>query len=79
MVKEYYYKNYEIHKSLAKNIKTVRVSKNVSISELSQMTGITKKYLEKIENAQAVGLSTRHLFKIAAALKVKPVEFVKDI
>ena len=60
-------------KTVGKRIKAERESKRISISELSQKTGIS----EKIEEGEAYGLSSTKFFKIAEALIVSPYKLVE--
>lgn len=54
-----------------KRIKKLREEKELTISELSQQTGIRKEYLKKIEEGTAYRvLLCKHLVKIANALDV---------
>jgi transcriptional regulator with XRE-family HTH domain len=56
-------------KQIAKNIKKIRLSKNLSQEKLAELSGLTKGYISKIEKSDtAPPLST--LSKIATALKV---------
>ncbi|MBD5401629.1 helix-turn-helix transcriptional regulator [bacterium] len=71
--------NYEILKKFGKNIQKIRTNKKISIKELSQMTEIREQYLKKIEKGTAIRVLTKHLFKIASALQVKPKELIKDL
>ena len=59
-------------KKIGKNIRKLRESENITISELSEKTGIRKIYLQKIENCVAYRVSIEHhLLKIADALKIR--------
>ena len=72
-------------KQIAKNIKKIRLSKNLSQEKLAELSGLTKGYISKIEKSDtAPPLST--LSKIATALKVditlltaEQYEITKDI
>ena len=72
-------------KQIAKNIKKIRLSKNLSQEKLAELSGLTKGYISKIEKSDtAPPLST--LSKIATALKVditlltaEHAEITKDI
>jgi len=64
-------------RSIAKNIKVLRLNKKMSLDKLSQMTGLTKGYLSKIERShKAPPLST--LNKIALTLDVDVTFFLKE-
>lgn len=64
---------------LGKNIQKIRTDKEISIEELSKNTKIREQYLRKIEKGTALGVSTKHLFKLALALKVNPSELMKGL
>jgi transcriptional regulator with XRE-family HTH domain len=64
-------------RSIAKNIKSLRLGKKMSLDELSQLTGLTKGYLSKIERShKAPPLST--LNKIALTMGVDVTSFMKE-
>jgi len=64
-------------RSIAKNIKNLRLNKKISLDKLSQLTGLTKGYLSKIERShKAPPLST--LNKIALTLDVDVTFFLKE-
>ncbi len=64
-------------KSIAGNIKTLRINKQMSLDELSRLTGLTKGYLSKIERShKAPPLST--LNKIALTMDVDVTFFLKE-
>ena len=60
---------------LGQNIKNKRENRQITIKQLSKITGIRKEYLNKIELGTAYGvMMDKHLLKISAALKVKLVD-----
>lgn len=59
-------------------IKQKREEKGLTLDELSLKTGISKIYLQKIENGKAYGLSTTRFFRIAYALDTPPHILLKD-
>jgi len=64
-------------RSIAKNIKNLRLNKKMSLDKLSQLTGLTKGYLSKIERShKAPPLST--LNKIALTMDVDVTFFLKE-
>jgi transcriptional regulator with XRE-family HTH domain len=64
-------------KSIARNIKALRLNKKMSLDILSHLTGLTKGYLSKIERShKAPPLST--LNKIASTLDVDVTFFLKE-
>ena len=67
-----------IIKNLGSNVQKIRQSKNISIKELSEKTGIREKYLKKIEKGEAMGITTSKIFLIAYALSVRVCLLVKE-
>lgn len=68
-------------KVLGEVIKDCRESKNITLKDISDVTGIRKDYLEKIEKGKAPGIKFSHLFAISYALRVRPekiFEFVEQ-
>lgn len=64
-------------RSIARNIKTLRLNKKMSLDELSKLTDLTKGYLSKIERSnKAPPLST--LNKIALTLGVDVTFLMKE-
>lgn len=64
-------------RSIAKNIKTLRMKKRMSLEELAKLTGLTRGYLSKIERShKAPPLST--LDKIAVTLGVQLSFFLQE-
>ena len=66
-------------KNFGKNIKNFREKRNMTIQELSELTGIRTQYLKRIELGIAKRLNASHIFIFAKALKIKPHEVVKNI
>jgi transcriptional regulator with XRE-family HTH domain len=64
-------------RSIARNIKTLRIEKKMSLEELARLTGLTRGYLSKIERShKAPPLST--LNKIAVTLGVQLTFFLQE-
>ena len=60
---------------LGQNIKNKRENRQITIKQLSKITGIRKEYLNKIELGTAYGvMMEKHLLKISTALKIKLVD-----
>lgn len=78
MKKNYNGEAIRLIKILGKNIQKIRISKNISIKEMSEKTGIREKYLKKIEKGEAIGITTSKIFLIANALSVKVSLLVKE-
>ena len=78
MKKNYDGESIRLIKILGKNIQKIRISKNISIKEMSEKTGIREKYLKKIEKGEAIGITTSKIFLIADALSVKVSLLIKE-
>ncbi len=72
-------KDYKNLKIFGKNVQKLRTTENLTIKQLSEKTQIREHYLKKIEKGTAIGVSTKHLFKLAIALNVSPSELVKNL
>ena len=68
----------KILKILGKNVQKIRQSKNITIKEMSEITGIREKYLKKIEKGEAMGITTSKIFLIADALSVRVSLLLKE-
>ncbi len=69
----------EILKFAGEKIKSIRLSKNITIKELSKETKIKESYLLKIKKGKAIQMSLKHVFLIAKAFEVKLSELLKDL
>lgn len=78
MKKRYDDKAIKLFKNLGENVQEIRQSKNISIKEVSEKTGIREEYLKKIEKGEAFGITTSIIFVIADALSVKVSLLLKD-
>ncbi len=59
------------------HIRMLREKRQLSLKELSKITGIRKEYLSKIEQGNAYGiLIERHLLKIAKSFDIKLSELL---
>ena len=64
-------------KDIGKRIKEIRISKEMTLEILSEITGFTKGYLSKVENSEkAPPVST--LIRIAGALEVRLSEIFQE-
>ncbi len=64
---------------LGKRIKELRESQNLSQKEFSEKSGLSIKYIKKIESGLAYGIGfQKHMFKIAFALNTKIEEIIKN-
>ena len=59
-------------KIFGNNVKKYRESKGLSIKELSDKTGITERYLTRIEQGIARRVNVSHIFILAEGLKIQP-------
>lgn len=66
-------------KQFGKNVKYIRLQQNLTIKELAILSGIPYTYLSKIENGEAVKVSTKHLWKLHYALKIPVYNFFKSL
>lgn len=55
-------------------IKNIRESKNISLKELSEETGVSKSYLFELENNKRLNVTLNKLYKISTALDVNVKE-----
>ncbi|MCQ2744307.1 MAG: helix-turn-helix domain-containing protein [bacterium] len=69
----------KIHRIFGENVRNIRVEKGLTIKEVSLKTGITEKYLFKIENGNAKGMKISHIFKLAQALNMMPYQLCEGI
>ena len=69
----------EFLKKFGENIREFREERNITIEELSVITGIRKEYLKKIEAGKAYGLNSNYIFIFAKAFKIKPHEVVTGL
>lgn len=60
-------------------IKKLREERNMSIEELSMITGIRLQYLKKIEAGTAHRLTSTHVLIFSNVFNIKPNEVVSDI
>lgn len=56
-------------------VKDIRKSKNISLNKLSEKTGISKSYLQELENNRKFNITLDKLYKIADVLNVN----IKDL
>lgn len=66
-------------KKLGKNITNLRKQQNLSIKELSAKSNISAKYLLKIENGEAIKVSSKHIFYLKLALDVSFKDIFKNL
>lgn len=58
-------------KKLGNNIQKIRKEQNITTEQLSELSGIKKELLEKIENGTAYNVKlNKHILKIAEALNI---------
>lgn len=51
-------------------IKSIRLSKNITLYQLSKMTGLSRTYIRNLENNKSLNPNLATLYKIANALEV---------
>ena len=66
-------------KKFGENIRKFREERNMTIDELSIITGLRAHYLKRIEAGKAKRLNTEHLFIFSEAFKLNPHEIVKGL
>ncbi|MDT2449895.1 helix-turn-helix domain-containing protein, partial [Enterococcus avium] len=64
-----------IQKKLGKEIKIARLKKEVTILELSQISGIGDSYLSRLENGRLTSPSLKTYLKVCYALNLNPASF----
>ena len=69
----------EILKKFGENIHEFREDRNMTLKELSIITGIRVQYSKRIELGTAKKLNTSHVFIFAEAFNIKPHELVENI
>ena len=69
----------EIFKKFGENIREFREERNMTLEDLSIITGIKAQYLKRIESGTAKRLNANHIFIFAEAFKIKPHEVVKGL
>ena len=57
-------------KNFAKYIRKLRIENDITISDLSKLTGISAKYLHKIEQSEAKGIRLSHFERLSEGLNV---------
>ena len=57
--------------SFGKKIRKLRKERNLSVKELSKLTGIREQYLYKIESGKAYGMCTSYVLLFAKSLNVE--------
>lgn len=65
-----------LSKKLGKNIKNIRLSKNMSQGDICRVTGMDRAYISRVENGQK-NPTLLNLEKIANALDVHVDELIK--
>ncbi|SHK61121.1 helix-turn-helix domain-containing protein [Paramaledivibacter caminithermalis] len=60
------------------NIKIIRLNKNLTLKELSEISGVAYGYISDLENGKAVNPTYATLKKIAKALEVPISELIEE-
>lgn len=58
---------------LGNRVKELRQQRNLTIRQLSEKSGITEKYLKRIESGKAFGINTRHLDRLCKGLNLSSI------
>lgn len=58
---------------LGKRVKELRLQKCMTIKELSEKSRISTKYITKIENGQAIGITTKHLDRLCKGFNLSSI------
>ena len=58
---------------LGNRVKELRIQQNMTVKQLSEKAGINTKYLERIENGQAVCINIKHLNRLCLGLNISSV------
>lgn len=58
---------------IGNKVRELREERKMTIKELSQKSGISIKYLQKIENGQAAGINTIHFNRLCKDLNLSSV------
>ena len=61
--------------TIGATVRAWRQKRDMTLTNLAKMTGITKGYLSQLENDKIKNPSDKHMIKIASALKI-PVLFL---
>ena len=69
----------EFFKKFGENIRAFREERNMTLEDLSIITGIRAQYLKRIESGTAKRLKASHVFIFAEAFKIKLYEVVKNL
>ena len=69
----------EFFKKFGENIREFREERNMTLEDLSTITGIKAQYLKRIELGTAKRINASHIFIFAEAFKIKPHEIVKGL
>ncbi len=67
-----------IKNSLSNNIKKFRKKQNLTQEELSELTGIAYKYIQKIEGKNTPNVGIELLEKLSKALKTTPAKLIES-
>ncbi len=69
-------KTEDINKIIGEKVKQYRLTKGLSIEELSEKSGICEKYLVRIEKFEAKKIALMKIIAIAEAMKVNVWELL---
>lgn len=63
--------------SLSKRIRSVRLSKKLTVTEVARRTGVTRATIHLWEGGKAENIRATHLFNLAHALRINPTELME--
>ena len=55
---------------LGNRLKEMRQQKHITINELSKKSGLSARYIKKIENGQAFNINIRHVYLLYTSLEL---------
>jgi transcriptional regulator with XRE-family HTH domain len=65
-------------KNFGENVEKFRIGKGLGVAELSELTGIRKEYIKKIEKGESYGIRNSAIKKIADALEIHLKELFRE-
>ena len=72
-------RNSKIFSNLAKEIKSLREEKRLSLKDLSKKSGININYLKVIEQGNATGITITKIIRLAESFDIKPHSLLDKI
>ena len=72
-------KKSEMLQLLGQRIKYYRELKGLTLNQMSELTGIKKNYLKRIDKGNASSVSILHLVKMSEVLDISVYDFIVEI